>query len=61
MVKKSFLKNVATRILKCEICGSLFKCNNLNHKDCWCFKVPIIDISPKIKDCICKNCLTKKN
>ena len=45
---------------KCTNCGILFYCLVDDIENCWCFKMPIKAVYLKIKDCICKICLKKR-
>ena len=47
-------------ILKCETCGSEFKCDIENGRDkCWCFEYPNV-LSIKTNKCMCKKCIEEK-
>lgn len=48
------------RNLICQICKTSFNCNVNEPENCWCTKLPVKIIDKDLTDCICSNCLSKK-
>ena len=47
------------RKLTCEVCGNHFICQ-VNDQTCWCMNVYKKSIDANLKDCICRECLSKR-
>ena len=43
----------------CNKCQKKFNCNADNIEDCWCFKLPKLELKDNVNDCLCESCLTK--